>query len=177
MTYKGNYLKNEHLAQNCVALTNWYVYKELCTAHIVIVILMSLIRTVQFLQSLFEVVRMFGVWQAEEQWNNWFLCITLVFHLIWGSKATVLAHMPHLHLQAPFIMISCSLAHVQLVNLFALDQRKFPRGCLCACVCVCFLPPPPLESQPYLLEIVCLCERELVLMLVLLGCGGFISFH
>lgn len=45
------------------------------------------------------------------------------------------------------------------------------------CVCVCFLPPPLLESQPYLLEIVCLCEHELVLMLVLLGCGGFISFH
>lgn len=45
-------------------------------------------------------------------------------------EAIALFRMPHLHLRAPFIMISCSLAHVQLVNLFALDQRKFPRGCI-----------------------------------------------
>lgn len=70
------------------------------------------------------------VWQGGKEWINWFLYITLAIHLIPGSKAPLLVHMPHLHLRADFIMISCLLAHIQLVNLFALDQRKFPRGCM-----------------------------------------------
>lgn len=74
------------------------------------------------------------------QQNNWFLYITPVFHVIHSIAIFFFRfHMPHLHLRAPFIMISCSLAHIQLVNLFALDQRKFPRG---------YTPPHPSLQQP-----------------------------
>lgn len=71
-------------------------------------------------------------------------------------------------------MIFRSLAHVQLVNLFALDQRKFPRGC------IFFFPSSAIRKSAVFTrvpEIVCLYERELVLMFVLLDCGVFICFH
>lgn len=107
---------------------------------VIVVISTSLRGTLYFAQpddkSWFSV----GVKRGSQK-NIWSLYITLVLHLIHG-KAIVLFHTPHLHLRAPLIMISFSLAHVQLVNLFALDQRKFPRGCS---------PPSLLESQPYLL--------------------------
>ncbi len=96
---------------------------------------------------------------------------TLVFHLIQG-EAIVLFHMAHLHLRAPFIMISCSLAHIQLVNLFALDQRKFPRGCF-----FFFFSSSTIGKSGVFTcvsEIVCLYERELVLMF---GVIGLWSFH
>lgn len=70
-------------------------------------------------------------------------------------------------------MISCSLAHVQLVNLFALDQRKFPRGrpaplsrtSSTHAPAHLLLPPTPSAVFTRVPEPVCLNERESVLML------------
>lgn len=75
--------------------------------------------------SLLKVSRI-GSSHREGQESNGFLYITHVSSDIIRSHSWF--QIPHLHLQASFIMILCPLTHVHRFNLFALDVRKFPRG-------------------------------------------------
>lgn len=121
--------------------------------------------------ALWNVVRVLVVGRRREQLNNCFYV-----HYSRVSSDTRRGHCSFPHASSTFtscfhydLLFISTL--VQLVNLFALDQRKFPRGC------VSFSSSAIGKSDVFtrVSEIVCLYERELVFLLM--GWGIFFRYH